>query len=161
MERNYQVELGDRLRAVRHQQGLTLQQVEENSNGAWKAVVVGSYERGDRAISVAKLARLAAFYGVPVSHLLPPRIEEQTPTADEPRVILDLQQLPDPDAANDAIAAITRFARQIQVLRGDYNGRVLTIRARDLEPVAAAAGADPVLLADELEERGVLRRLTT
>jgi transcriptional regulator with XRE-family HTH domain len=52
----YQKRLGARLRAIRQQQGLTLQQVEEMSEGRWKAVVVGSYERGDRAVSVAKLA---------------------------------------------------------------------------------------------------------
>lgn len=161
MERNYQVELGERLRAVRHQQGLTLQQVEEVSKGEWKAVVVGSYERGDRAISVAKLARLAAFYGVPVSHLLPPRAEEQPPPSDEPRLVIDLNELPDPESADGHLAAIARFARSIQVQRGDYNGRVLTIRARDLDPVAAAAGADTGSLAEELESRGVLRRMPT
>src|ERR687890_717777 len=48
----YQKRLGARLRAIRQQQGLTLQQVEEMSEGRWKAVVVGSYERGDRAVSV-------------------------------------------------------------------------------------------------------------
>ena len=59
--------------AARHpgQQGLSLHGVEEKSEGRWKAVVVGSYERGDRAVTVAKLAELAEFYGVPVAELLP------------------------------------------------------------------------------------------
>ena len=63
--------LGARLRAIRTQQHLSLHGVERKSGGKWKAVVVGSYERGDRSVTVAKLAELAEFYGVPVSELLP------------------------------------------------------------------------------------------
>ena len=68
----YAKALGARLRAIRMQQHLSLHGVERKSGGKWKAVVVGSYERGDRAVSVQRLADLADFYGVPVSDLLPP-----------------------------------------------------------------------------------------
>ena len=64
--------LGARLRDVRQREGLSLQRVEQRSGGRWKAVVVGSYERGDRAVTVQKLAELARFYGVPMSLQLPP-----------------------------------------------------------------------------------------
>lgn len=63
--------LGRRLREVRTGLDLTLQGVEELSDGQWNAAVIGSYERGDRAISVVNLARLAQFYGVPTVELLP------------------------------------------------------------------------------------------
>lgn len=46
---DYAQALGARLRHIRVQQGLSLQGVEAKSGGRWKAVVVGSYERGDRA----------------------------------------------------------------------------------------------------------------
>ena len=52
MPSEYAKSLGARLRSIRQQQGLSLQGVEEKSNGRWKAVVVGSYERGDRAVTV-------------------------------------------------------------------------------------------------------------
>src|SRR3954467_3899228 len=71
MTHDYAGALGGRLRAIRTQQGLSLHGVEKKSQGRWKAVVVGSYERGDRAVTVQKLAELADFYGVPVSELLP------------------------------------------------------------------------------------------
>ncbi len=71
MPSEYAKSLGARLRSIRQQQGLSLQGVEEKSNGRWKAVVVGSYERGDRAVTVSRLAELADFYRVPVSELLP------------------------------------------------------------------------------------------
>jgi transcriptional regulator with XRE-family HTH domain len=69
MPSEYAKTLGARLRAIRTQQGLSLHGVEEKSRGRWKAVVVGSYERGDRSVTVQKLAELAEFYGVPVSEL--------------------------------------------------------------------------------------------
>src|SRR3954470_5667615 len=89
---DYAKALGGRLRAIRTQQGLSLHGVEEKSRGRWKAVVVGSYERGDRAVTVQKLAELAAFYGVPVSELLP---EGAATPAAEPaaKIIIDLEQL--------------------------------------------------------------------
>ena len=68
---DYAKALGARLRAIRTQQGLSLHGVEEKSQGRWKAVVVGSYERGDRAVTVQRLSELADFYGVPVTELLP------------------------------------------------------------------------------------------
>src|SRR4051812_50229915 len=71
MSTDYSRALGARLRAICNQQGLSLQGVEDKSHGRWKAVVVGSYERGDRAVTVQRLSELAIFYGVPVSELLP------------------------------------------------------------------------------------------
>src|ERR1700743_2511222 len=79
--REYAKALGARLRAIRAQQHLSLHGVERKSGGRWKAVVVGSYERGDRAVSVQRLAELAGFYGVPVSELLP---KDQAPAIRSP-----------------------------------------------------------------------------
>ena len=78
---DYAKALGGKLRAIRQQQGLSLHGVEQKSGGRWKAVVVGSYERGDRAVTVQKLAELADFYGVPVAELLP---EGRVPSGAEP-----------------------------------------------------------------------------
>jgi transcriptional regulator with XRE-family HTH domain len=46
--------LSDRLRELRQAQGLSLQRLEDRSDGRWKSVVIGSYERGDRAFSIAR-----------------------------------------------------------------------------------------------------------
>lgn len=69
-ERDHEREIGARLRAARQQQRLSLRDVEEKSGGRWKAVVVGSYERGERAVTAARLCLLAAFYGIPVERLI-------------------------------------------------------------------------------------------
>jgi len=67
----YAVKVGGRLRAIRKQKRLSLQDVEASSDQEFKASVLGAYERGERAISVPRLQRLARFYAVPVDQLLP------------------------------------------------------------------------------------------
>ena len=56
MPGGYAVALGARLRMVRGLRGLSLMQVERESGGRFKAVVVGSYERDQRAVTVSTLA---------------------------------------------------------------------------------------------------------
>ncbi|MDX1659537.1 MAG: transcriptional regulator [Nitriliruptorales bacterium] len=156
---DYQQALGERLRAVRMQQGLTLQEVEEKSDGEWKAVVVGSYERGDRAVSAAKLARLAQFYGIPISELLPPVSDvpvDLGTSADATPVVIDLARLENTDAPG--LAPVARFAEAIKRRRGDYNGRVITLRVDDLDTVAIAMGVKRDVLRQHLERRGILRQ---
>ena len=57
----YGRKVGDRLRAIRRQKRLSLQEVESTSSQEFKASVLGAYERGERAISVPRLQRLARF----------------------------------------------------------------------------------------------------
>src|ERR1700728_2004156 len=64
--------VGARLRTMREQMRLSLQAVEAMSEQEFKASVLGAYERGERAISVPRLQRLAKLYDVPVDQLLPP-----------------------------------------------------------------------------------------
>lgn len=63
--------LGARLREARRQRGMTLQNVETGSDGAFTSVTLSSYERGDRSLSCARLVELADFYGVSPAELLP------------------------------------------------------------------------------------------
>ena len=148
-DEDYQAQLGARLRAVRTQQGLTLADVETRSDGRWKAVVVGSYERGDRAVSVARLSELAEFYDVPVGHLLP---DGDEPAGD--RITLDLTGLDDLDEDH---GTLVRFVRRIQQERGDYNGRMITLRTDDLRTVATATGETLEQLLATLSDLGVVR----
>ncbi|MDQ6874068.1 MAG: transcriptional regulator [Actinomycetota bacterium] len=144
--------LGARLRSIRQQQGLSLQGVEEKSKGRWKAVVVGSYERGDRAVTVARLAQLAEFYDVPIVELLP----EETPAGGigaTSKVVLDLEALSRLPAED--VAPLVRYAKAIQRQRGDYNGRVLSIRQDDLRALAVVYDLSPTGLLDRLAGWGV------
>ncbi len=153
MGTDYAKALGARLRAIRQQQNLSLQGVEEKSEGQWKAVVVGSYERGDRAITVAKLAALSGFYGVPVNELLPDGAVG-TSVEPPPRVVIDLARLA--EIPTSASQPLLRYIAAIQAQRGDYNGRVLSIRQDDLRTLAVMYDRHPNQLAEDLVAWGVL-----
>lgn len=150
MADDYKRAVGQRLRAVRHMQGLTLAEVEERSDGRWKAVVIGSYERGDRGVSVARLSEIAAFYGVPVSHLLP---TEQSPATEHAGATVDLAVLAE---LGEEHTTLRRFVDRIVEERGDYNGRLLTLRAEDVRAISTAHGDEPAAFLDRLREEGLV-----
>lgn len=144
--------LGERLRKVRQQQQRSLQEVEHDSGGRLKASVVGAYERGERTLSVARLEDLARFYRVPIAELLPRR-EDATTQPAAGRFVIDLvalEQRSDPDA-------LDRYVGSIRSRRGDYNGRVLTLRRSDLDALSAVMGTQPDALHDRLGVEGLLR----
>jgi transcriptional regulator with XRE-family HTH domain len=153
MSSDYAKALGARLRAIRTQQGLSLHGVEEKSQGRWKAVVVGSYERGDRAVTVQRLSELAEFYSVPVNELLPER-EAVIAVEQSPRIVIDLEKLA--TVPREQGAPLARYAATIQSQRGDYNGRVLSIRHEDLRSLAVIYDATPTSLTEQLITWGVL-----
>jgi transcriptional regulator with XRE-family HTH domain len=153
---DYARALGERLRNIRVQKGMSLQDVQQASEGQWKAAVVGAYERGDRNVTVARLSELATFYGVPVSEILPDDGSPSAAAAVEARrrVVLDLEGLERvPEEDRDPLA---RFTHAIQIQRGDYNGRVLTIREDDLMALALLYQTTADELAKRLGEWGLL-----
>lgn len=135
----YSVQVGERLRAIRKQKRLSLHDVEAQSEQEFKASVLGAYERGERALSLPRLDRLAQFYRVPVDQLLPRADQTQTggddSTALRPKLAIDILKLSQLSGA--PFEMVTRFMRMIQVQRQDFNGRVLTIRADDKRAIAA------------------------
>ena len=103
--------------------------------------MLGAYERGERAISVPRLQRLARFYNVPVDQLLPqdegPGFGDERTAGGrlgEGKITIDLEKL---EALNGAEAdMLGRYLGMIQVQRQDFNGRMLTIRRDDLRAIA-------------------------
>lgn len=153
MATEYARALGGRLRAIRTQQGMSLQGVEQKSDGHWKAVVVGSYERGDRSVTVQRLAELADFYGVPVQALLPDTAPSGT-SEPPPKLVLDLERLQSVPA--EKAGPLARYAATIQGQRGDYNGKVLSIRSDDLRTLGVIYDMPPLALTEQLIAWGVL-----
>jgi transcriptional regulator with XRE-family HTH domain len=170
MTSTYARRVGERLRNVRKQQRLSLQAVEAASNQEFKASVLGAYERGERAISVPRLQRLAKFYNVPVDQLLPrdagpepawsgPEIDlRESGVAhdrDEDRVTIDLTCLEATPAPEKAL--LSRYLGMIQVQRQDFNGRVLTIRDEDLRAIACLFETNLDSMRRRLNELGLRR----
>ena len=167
----YAGKVGTRLRGIRRQKRLSLQDVEASSDQEFKASVLGAYERGERAISVPRLQRLARFYRVPVDQLLPgddgPDFGSRPGDTD---LVIDLTRVAakseDRSVKIDLTAIerlegsdaemLTRYLRMIQVQRGDFNGRVLTVRRDDLRAIACILDVTPDGAVDRLDGLGVM-----
>ena len=162
----YARRVGQRLRAIRRQKRLSLQEVESASSQEFKASVLGAYERGERVISVPRLQRLADFYRVPVDQLLPrdgevpaePAVagveptQERTATPVWPsKVTFDLARFQAVDG-DPELEMVYRYLSSIQVRRQDFNGRVLTIRADDIRAIAGLFGTDADALLRRLDD---------
>ena len=141
----------DRLRTIRKSKGWSLQDVERNSNGKWKAVVIGSYERSDRAISLKKAIALMQFYQVPVTELFP----ELSPQTTSRSIALDLNELS--NNTDQGGQVINKFAKSICNRRKDWNGQVLTIRANDLQFLALLLEKSEAKTLDYLEEMNLIK----
>ncbi len=167
--------VGARLRTMRKQMRLSLQAVEAMSEQEFKASVLGAYERGERAISVPRLQRLAKLYDVPVDQLLPPddatmtrwgasgtteeivttsaRRANLTASGTE-KVAIDLTKLHTVSGPERDL--LRRFLSMIQVHRQDFNGRMITIRAEDVRAIACLFGVTPDSMGTRLDELGLL-----
>jgi transcriptional regulator with XRE-family HTH domain len=161
MTPTYARHVGERLRNIRRQQGLSLQAVEEQSEREFKASVLGAYERGERIISVLRLQRLARLYGVPVDQLLPkmtpePDFGSDSRTQAGPEgspITIDLSRLERLDAPEREV--LRRYIGMIQIQRGDFNGRLITIRAEDVRALARVFERDEHAMRSRIEELGI------
>ena len=164
-DKAYRGLVGERIRSIRKQKRLSLQEVEARSEAEFKASVLGAYERAERAISVPRLQRLANFYNVPVDQLLPGEdvlneLDGGSPSqADidmtERSIVIDLTKLGESKTSESEV--INRYLKIIQVKRQDFNGRVLTIRRDDLQALAAIIGTTVEDTPQRLAELNLLR----
>ena len=100
----FNLALGQRLRAARRRRGWSLGEVETNTQGEFKASVLGAYERGERAISVQRFVGLAEMYAVSAGELLP--------AAASDGFVIDLDALSD-----EPVEIVDMYLAAIQLLR--------------------------------------------
>jgi transcriptional regulator with XRE-family HTH domain len=125
----FSVSLGQRLRVARRQRGWSLGEVETNTNGEFKASVVGAYERGERAISVQRFVRIAEVYGFAPSELLP--------LLPESEIVIDLESL----SGDDGDRLAERYLNAIRMLRKDPGGQ--EVRHSDLAALGSILQTEP------------------
>ncbi len=147
----FSAQVGQRLRAIRQAQGLSLAEVEARSEGRWSASAVGAYERGFRTLSLPRLKSLADFYKVPVAVLLGEPLPVDS-AAERRKIVLDLVAL----AKIDPAAPIRRFVQSIIEARGDFNGKVLSLRHDDLKALCTLVGGDIPTGVAQLRSWGVM-----
>ncbi len=132
--------IGQELKRIRKQRGLSLAEVESLSHGRWKAVVVGSYERADRAITVGRLSALMNLYQAPISVLFPhaPANPQENGGEECSPIAFDLAKRPQ---LQKFYPGLTHFLNNVIHSRGDWNGHILSVRANDLQMAASYEGS--------------------
>jgi transcriptional regulator with XRE-family HTH domain len=123
-----------RLRSIREAKGWTLLDVERKSGGKITAIALGSYERGDRQVSLFKLLHIAKIYELPASEILTQKIDRIEPK----RITIDLRKLLSSTLPESV--KVAQVLREIALLRGDWNGELMSIRATDLTNFSIFSG---------------------
>ena len=112
------------------------------SKGQISAIALGSYERGDRSVSAAKLIVIANLYQVPVAELF----ESPQKYIAEERISIDIRKIL--MTSNPQAQRITQVIRNIARMRGDWNGEVISLRAHDINNFEVFTG----LTGDEIQK---------
>ena len=123
-----------KLREIRRKRGLTLHGFEALSNGRVKAVVLGSYERGTRAISLERLELIAALYEVPIQYFF--GLNSEATRTNDKGYIFDLRRISKRGDLTPELAFVKRFISRIASQRSDWNGEVISLRESDSENLA-------------------------
>ena len=167
----YARQLGARLRAIRDQRGWSLRDVQLASRGRFTGSAVGTYERGERGLSVQRLSELTQLYGVPVARVLPdahgreadarrwaPNGDTASASPESPlpqKVVIDLVALE--KRSEPELETIRHYIDAIKLKRGDFNGRMLSVRNADVWAWAAMAALDTEGFVASLDGLHVLR----
>ena len=145
--------VGDHIRRLRKQKGLSLLDVEAASKKEFKASVLGAYERGERTISAPRLKALSDVYRVPLQAMLPPDGRASADGAPA-GIALDVERLGGVQTPEGQLVA--RFVRLLQAQRRDWAERVVRIRSDDIRVLACAVDRTPtdlIALLDEMKVR--------
>jgi hypothetical protein len=108
-----------------------------------------------------RLRRLADFYDVPIEQLLPRDVQlaDGRSVSDSKKLAIDLVKLAAIDGPS--FATLSRYLTMIQVQRGDFNGKVLTVRADDVRAIAVMLDVAIDDVRGHLEELGILFKPAT
>jgi transcriptional regulator with XRE-family HTH domain len=135
-------QVGRRLASVRRAAGMSLADVERASNGEFMGNTLSYYEKGMRGLSLPRLARLAQFYDVHLSELLPGMIPVSSLSEALRRpgdLIVDLTALD--QTKGTAAARLRHFCHSIIDQRGtEPRDGLLRLRQSDQAAVAALLG---------------------
>ena len=153
------VEVSAKLRAIRISKSLSLSDVEKLSKGQLKAVVLGSYERGARTLSVKRAIEIAGLYHVPVAQLFSD--EKPVEILSTGKTVIDLRAinrraLDATQTENHRYQLIARVAQRIVRSRQDWNGEVLSLRSSDVETLSVLFDQQPSEIMSWMERERIL-----
>jgi transcriptional regulator with XRE-family HTH domain len=149
--------LGSKLREIRRVRKWTLKDFENASDGEIKDVVLGSYERGSRSISVSRLNTIAQIYDVPIEVFFG---KNQTAHLghNAQTIVIDLRKLRETNERNHApvLLSVREFTSGVARMRQDWNGEILSLRNADITFLAIMASVSTVELIKEYEGLKIL-----
>lgn len=132
--------VAERIRKLRLERGWSRSDVERLSKGSLKAVVLGSYERCDRTLSLNRVIDIAKIFSVPLAHLLA-EPQKSAPTPTLTTMMVDLRRVRslagDPAKSREqALQTLSSFLVWIANRRCDWNGEVMSLRESDRTTLA-------------------------
>ena len=149
----YTLMVGDRLRRIRQQKQWSLSDVETQSESEFKASVLGAYERGERAISVPRLERLARFYGVSVDQLLPRDPQERDGSRSTSAALASVISAKCASVAGLIVEKVFSPSTKTPLMKSPYEGLIFTIE------VDSGAGAySKLMISQPSHSQGPSRR---
>ena len=155
-EKRYAELVGEKLRRMRQDRGLSLQEVCDRSGGSFVVSTLSAYERGKRSLSLERLYELAAIYGQsPMSSWTSrtiPSSSARSPATVRCASAWRASERSTPEERRP-LETYLAFLRQ---LRNDPARDMLTIRKDDLAYLSGLYGVRPQALKDYLEKEGVL-----
>ena len=143
-EKRYVELVGEKLRKLRQDRGLSLQEVCERSGGSFVVSTLSAYERGKRSLSLERLFELSSIYGQSPMSILD--------VEDPLRIRLDNLERLNPSERRP-LETYLGFLRE---LRNDPARELLTIRKDDLAYLSGLYGVRPQALKEYLENEGIL-----
>ena len=123
-------EITGRLRKIRRSRKLTLAAIQDISHGDINAISLGSYERGDRALTVKKAIEIAQFYEIPLSYLLTGISPNGYMTR---RIVIDLRRAKDLLQGSDTESSPTQKITLFSFRELSRCDRILTAKCSHCE----------------------------
>lgn len=155
-DKRYAELVGEKLRKMRQERGMSLQEVCSLSGDSFVVSTLSAYERGKRSLSLERVHELAGIYGQSTNSLLDvdnrPDLQRSIAGNTPLRIRLESLAALSPEERRP-LETYLEFLRQ---LRNDPARDMLTIRKEDLVYLSSLYGVRPQALKDYFEKEGVL-----
>jgi len=156
VEKRFAELIGEKLRRLRQERGLSLQEVCERSGGSFVVSTLSAYERGKRSLGLERLYELASLYGQSPMSVLDlddnPEFQRTLGHSGPLRIRLaNLERL-----TPEERRPLETYLAFLRELRNDPSRDLLTIRKDDLGYLSGLYGVRPQLLKEYLESEGIL-----
>ncbi|MCL5941960.1 MAG: helix-turn-helix domain-containing protein [Actinobacteria bacterium] len=154
--RRYVELVGEKLRRLRQERGLSLQEVCDRSGGSFVVSTLSAYERGKRSLSLERLLELAEIYGLSPTAILDVDDDGEFHISLEKNrpLRINIEHL---DKLTEAERRpLENYLEFLRNLRNDPSRKVLTIRKDDLAFLSTLYGVRPQALKHRLEAEGII-----